>query len=84
MVFRSARGGLIYCGLGAFHLVFWNLFQANGYKGFQIMTTTTLAFIGIVVFCLMLTGLYLSVREFLQTSDDPSQMKGIDREVASD
>lgn len=48
------------------------------------MTTTTLAFIGIVVFCMMLTGLYLSVREFLQTSDDPSQLKGIDREGASD
>ena len=48
------------------------------------MANTTLAIIGIVVFFLMLTGLYLSVREFFQSSEDPSQLKGIDRENVSD
>ena len=48
------------------------------------MTPTTLAFIGAVVFFLMVAGLYLSVREFLQVSEDPSQSKGVDAGRSSD
>mgnify|MGYP006081628687 FL=1 len=40
------------------------------------MNSMTLFYIAIVVFGLMITGLYLSVREFLATSQEPSQVKG--------
>lgn len=40
------------------------------------MTSMTLFYIAIVVFVLMITGLYLSVREFLHASKDPSRIKG--------
>jgi len=42
------------------------------------MTAMTLFYIAIVVFVLMITGLYLSVREFLQVSAAPSEIKGAD------
>jgi hypothetical protein len=41
------------------------------------MNTMTLAYIAIAVFMLMLIGLFLSVREFLRISDDPSQFVGV-------
>jgi hypothetical protein len=40
------------------------------------MNSMALFYIAIVVFGLMITGLYLSVREFLSASADPSQVKG--------
>ena len=40
------------------------------------MSPMTLAYISILVFFLMLVGLYLSAREFLRVSDDPSKMEG--------
>jgi hypothetical protein len=42
------------------------------------MTSMTLFYIAMVVFALMITGLYLSVREFLQVSAEPSEVKGSD------
>jgi len=39
------------------------------------MTAMTLFVIAILVFGLMITGLYLSVREFLENSDAPSEVK---------
>ena len=41
------------------------------------MNTMTLAYIAIAVFMLMLIGLFLSAREFLRISDDPSQIVGV-------
>jgi hypothetical protein len=41
------------------------------------MSTMTLAYIAIAVFVLMVIGLFLSAREFLRISDDPSQVVGI-------
>ena len=57
--------------------MFWNLFQTYGTHGRQAMNTMTLAYIAIAVFMLMLIGLFLSVREFLRISDDPSQFVGV-------
>ena len=37
-----------------------------------------LFYIAMVVFTLMVTGLYLSVREFLEVSTEPSEVKGPD------
>ncbi len=39
------------------------------------MTATTLFGIALVVFGLMVTGLYLSIREFLKASEEPSTLK---------
>ena len=44
------------------------------------MSTMTLAYIAILVFVLMLIGLFLSAREFLKVSDDPSQVVGVNSE----
>ena len=40
------------------------------------MSSMTLFYIAIAVFALMITGLYLSAREFLFASKEPSQSKG--------
>lgn len=40
------------------------------------MSPMTLFYIAMAVFGLMITGLYLSVREFLFASKEPSQAKG--------
>ena len=45
------------------------------------MSPMTLAYISILVFFLMLVGLYLSAREFLRVSHDPSKMEGIKPKV---
>lgn len=42
------------------------------------MSSMMLFYIAMVVFALMITGLYLSVREFLQVSAEPSEVKGSD------
>jgi hypothetical protein len=39
------------------------------------MSTSTLLIIAILVFSLMLTGLFLTAREFLKVSYEPSQVK---------
>ena len=40
------------------------------------MSTSTLLIIAAIVFSLMLTGLVLTLREFLRVSDEPSKIKG--------
>ena len=40
------------------------------------MSPMTLFYIAMLVFALMITGLYFSVREFLFMSKEPSQAKG--------
>ena len=45
------------------------------------MSPMTLAYISILVFFLMLVGLFLSAREFLRVSDDPSKVEGIKPKV---
>lgn len=45
------------------------------------MTATTIAYISIVVFGLMIIGLYLTAREFLRVSDDPSSVEGVDSDI---
>ena len=57
--------------------MFWNLLQTYGVDGRQEMTTMTIAYIAISVFVLMVIGLFLSAREFLRISDDPSQVVGV-------
>ena len=63
--------------MGAFNTMFWNLLQTYGVAGRQAMSTMTLAYIAIAVFVLMVVGLFLSAREFLRISDDPSQVVGV-------
>lgn len=45
------------------------------------MGPMTLAYISMLVFFLMLIGLYLSAREFLKLSDYSSQMEGVKPKV---
>ncbi len=40
------------------------------------MNSMTLFYIAMVVFSLMVTGLFLSVREFVRTSNNPARVKG--------
>ena len=47
------------------------------------MTAMTLFYIAIIVFSLLITGLYLSIREFLEASNEPSKVKGVDRDRVS-
>ena len=62
--------------MGAFNIVFWDLLQTYGDSGAEIMSPMTLFYIAMLVFALMITGLYFSVREFLFVSKEPSQAKG--------
>jgi hypothetical protein len=62
--------------MGAFDIVFWDLFQTYGDSWAEIMSPMTLFYIAMLVFALMITGLYFSVREFLFMSKEPSQAKG--------
>ncbi len=63
--------------MGTFNIVLWNLLQTYGVDGRQAMSTMTIAYIAIAVFVLMVIGLFLSAREFLRISDDPSQVVGV-------
>lgn len=40
------------------------------------MTTNALLVVAVVVFVLMVTGLFYSMNEFIESSDDPSIAKG--------
>jgi hypothetical protein len=62
--------------MGTFNIVFRDLFQTYGDRGAEIMSSMTLFYIALLVFSLMIVGLYLSVREFLSVSKEPSQTKG--------
>jgi hypothetical protein len=62
--------------MGTFNIVFRDLFQTYGDRGVEIMSSMTLFYIALLVFSLMIVGLYLSVREFLFVSKEPSQTKG--------
>ena len=63
--------------MGAFNIVFSNLFKTYGVDVRQEMTTMTIAYIAISVFVLMVIGLFLSAHEFLRISDDPSRVVGV-------
>jgi hypothetical protein len=62
--------------MGTLNIMFRDLFQTYGDKSTQVMSPMTLFYIAMAVFGLMITGLYLSVREFLFASEEPSQAKG--------
>jgi len=40
------------------------------------MSTTVIAYLAVVVFFLMVVGLFLTAKEFLDVSNDPSQFVG--------
>lgn len=61
--------------MGTFNIVFRDLFQTYGDRGVEIMSSMTLFYIAMLVFSLMIVGLYLSAREFLFVSKEPSQTK---------
>lgn len=42
------------------------------------MNTELLFYTSILVFALMITGLFLTIKEFIEVSEDPSQKKGAD------
>jgi len=42
------------------------------------MNAEILPYVAMLVFVLMITGLFLTVREFLEISEEPSQRKGVD------
>ena len=75
VVFRTTRGRAVYRRLGAFDFEFWNLLQTNGFRSKDLMSTTTLLAIAVVVFSLMVAGLFTTMREF-QKAEDPSTRKG--------
>ena len=62
--------------MGTFNIVLWNLLQTYGASGTEIMSPMTLFYIAMLVFSLLIVGLYFSVREFLLVSKEPSQSKG--------
>ena len=64
--------------MGAFHIMFRDLLQADVDQGSYLVSPMTLFYIAIGVFGLMIVGLYLSVREFLGASKNPSKTKGSD------
>lgn len=55
--------------------MFWNLFQAACSDGFALMTTSAIFYIAIAVFGLLVTGLYLTAREFYRITEEPSVRK---------
>jgi hypothetical protein len=64
--------------MGAFDIMFRDLFQVDGYQRSYFVSPMTLFYIAMGVFSLMVVGLYLSVREFLEISKDPAKEKGSD------
>ena len=75
MVFRSEGGRPLHSGVGSVNIEFRNLFQANDHGGEKIMNAQILLLVAVLVFSLMLTGLFLTMREF-QKAEDPSVRKG--------
>jgi len=75
LVLRATRGRAVHFRLGAFDFKFWYLLQVNGFRSKDLMSTTTLLAIAVVVFSLMVTGLFTTMREF-QKAEDPSTRKG--------
>jgi|TARA_B100001250_G_scaffold192025_1_gene165059 hypothetical protein len=57
--------------MGPFHPQFWDLFQIDVRQELGMMSTNILLLIAVLVFCLVLTGLFLTMQEF-QKGDDPS------------
>jgi H+/Cl- antiporter ClcA len=60
-----SRAVYLYRNLGSLDILFWDLFQAIRTVESKKMSNTTLLLISIFVFCLLLAGLYLMVREFM-------------------
>ena len=61
--------------MGAVNLEFRNLLQINDYRGEKKMNAQILLLVAVLVFSLMITGLFLTMREF-QKAEDPSVRKG--------
>lgn len=78
MVFRPTRGRIVYCCLGPIYSLFWYVLQTNGHRGEPKMSSEGLLVVAGVVFALMITGLFVSMNEFLKASKDPSTVKSTD------
>jgi hypothetical protein len=65
-----SRAVHLYRNLGSLDILFWNLFQVIRTLESQKMSNTTLLLISVFVFCLLLIGLYLMVREFMGEVSD--------------
>ena len=79
MVLRAERRRTFHGHLGAFDIVFRDLLQTHGYDGEVKMIVDPLLIVAAAVFVLMLTGLFYSMNEFLESSDDPSVKKASDQ-----
>ena len=75
MVFRAEGGRSLHSSVGSVNIEFRNLFQANDLGGEKIMNAQILLLVAVLVFSLMITGLFLTMREF-QKAEDPSVRKG--------
>lgn len=64
MVYGAKGRGTLHSGMGARHPLLWHLFQADGPNEAKIMSKQFLLYVGIVVFGLMMIGLFLTAREF--------------------
>jgi hypothetical protein len=56
--------------MGTLNILLWDLLQTRCIIESQTMSNTTLLLISIFVFCLLITGLYFMVREFMGEVQD--------------
>jgi hypothetical protein len=56
--------------MGALNILLWDLLQTSCIIESKTMSNTTLLLISIFVFCLLITGLYFMVREFMGEVQD--------------
>jgi hypothetical protein len=75
MVFGPTGGRFIHRSLGSLHPLFWNVLQTHGHHREAEMNTELLLGFAVIVFVLMITGLFVSMSEFLEISDDPSLVR---------
>lgn len=61
--------------MGALDPLLWYLFQVDGAKGVEVMSTDTIFMFAIVVYVLMAAGMVFTMREFNRISEDPSTRK---------
>jgi hypothetical protein len=72
MVFGPTGGGFVHRSLGSLNSLFWYVLQTHGHHREAEMNTEILLGFAVIVFVLMITGLIVSMNEFLEASDDPS------------
>ena len=75
MVFGPTGGGFVHSSLGSLSSLFWYVLQTHGNHWEAEMNTEILLGFAAVVFVLMITGLVVSMNEFLKASDDPSTVR---------